>query len=135
MCEVTLNRGNMKNILIRLVVNSAALLVAVNIISGINIPTWGVLIATAIVIGLLNAVLKPVLILLTLPINILTLGIFTLFINAFLFYLTSKIIIEFTVGGFWDAFWGAVLFSIVSIILNVIIGSNEMRNLQDENRR
>ncbi|MCL1901726.1 MAG: phage holin family protein [Endomicrobia bacterium] len=125
----------MKNILIRLVVNSAALLVAVNIISGINIPTWGVLIATAIVIGLLNAVLKPVLILLTLPINILTLGIFTLFINAFLFYLTSKIIIEFTVGGFWDAFWGAVLFSIVSIILNVIIGSNEMRNLQDENRR
>ena len=125
----------MKNVLIRLTVNSAALLVAVNIVPGINIPTWGVLIAAAIVIGLLNAVLKPVLIFLTLPINVLTLGIFTLFINAFLFYLTSKIIKEFAVGGFWDAFWGATLFSIVSIILNVIIGSNEMRNLHDANRR
>ena len=77
---------------LRFMINAAALLVVVNIIPGINIPSWGVLFATVIVISLLNAVLKPVLMLLTLPINILTLGLFTLFINAFMFYLASELI-------------------------------------------
>jgi putative membrane protein len=107
--------------LVRLIINIAALLVVVNVVPGISIPTWGVLLVTAAVIGLLNALLKPVLMVLTLPINVLTLGLFTLFINAFLFYLASEIIKGFQVSGFWAAFWGALLFSIVSVVLSFII--------------
>ena len=125
----------MKNIFIRLVVNMAALLVAVNIVSGTDISRWGTLIAAALVIAVLNAVIKPLLIILTLPINILTLGIFTLFINAFLMYLTSALVKGFFLKDFWSAFWAAVVFSIVSVFLNVIIGSNERQGFQDGNRR
>ncbi|MDR1196211.1 MAG: phage holin family protein [Endomicrobium sp.] len=116
--------------LARFILNIAALLVAVNVVPGINIPSWGVLIASVIVLSLLNAVLKPVLVLLTLPINILTLGLFILFINAFMFYLASEIIKDFRVDSFSDAFFGALIFTIVSALLNYIItGSRkEKRN-------
>jgi len=130
-----MSEGGMKNIFIMLVVNMAALLVAVNIVSGTSITQWGTLIAAALVIAVLNSVIKPVLIILTLPINILTLGIFTLFINAFLMYVTSVLVKGFFLKDFWSAFWAAAVFSIVSIFLNVIIGSNEKRDFQGGNRR
>jgi len=128
-------RGYMKNILIRLIINSAALLVVVNIVSGSSITQWGTLIAAALVIAILNAIIKPILIILTLPINILTLGIFTLFINAFLMYLTSLLIKGFHLEDFWTAFWAGLIFSVVSIILNTIIGSNERRNSNNTYRQ
>jgi Predicted membrane protein len=109
--------------MLRLVINFLALLVVINVISGINSSGWVVLIVTAIVIGVLNAVIKPFLIILTLPINILTLGIFTLFINAFLFYLASVIVKGFYVEDFWSAFFGALVFSIVSVVLSAMTGS------------
>ncbi|AKL98273.1 phage holin family protein [Endomicrobium proavitum] len=114
----------MKNFIIRIIINIFALLVVVNVVGGTSITQWGTLIAAALVIAILNAVIKPILLILTLPVNILTLGLFTLVINAFLLYLTSELVKGFYVAGFWSAFWGAAVFSIVSIILNLFIGTN-----------
>ena len=117
----------MKSIIIRLVINVFALIVVVNVVSGTDIPYWGTLVAAAVVIAVLNAIIKPVLIILTLPINILTLGIFTLFINGFLMYLTSVLVKNFFVRDFWSAFWAALVFSVVSIVLNMFIGDDKVR--------
>ncbi|MDR2426770.1 MAG: phage holin family protein [Endomicrobium sp.] len=107
--------------LVRFIISVAALLMSVNIIPGINIPSWKILIVTVILISLLNAVLKPILVLLTLPVNVLTLGLFIFFINAFIFYLASEIIKDFRIDGFWDAFFGALIFTMVNALLNRII--------------
>lgn len=120
---------------LRFMINAAALLVVVNIVPGINIPSWGVLFATVIVISLLNAVLKPVLMLLTLPINILTLGLFTLFINAFMFYLASELIKGFRIGGFWDAFFGALCYSAVSAVLSFLAVKSARAGSMDEKNK
>ena len=116
-------------------INAAALLVVVNIIPGINISSWGVLFATVIVISLLNAVLKPVLMLLTLPINILTLGLFTLFINAFMFYLASELIKGFRIEKFWDAFFGALCYSAVSAVLSFLAVKSARAGSMDEKNK
>ena len=75
----------------------------------------------ALVLGIINAFLRPLIILITLPINILTLGVFTFFINGALFYLVSKIVKGFVITGFWTAFWGYILFSIISFLLSLLI--------------
>ncbi len=123
----------MRNIIVRVIINVAALLVVVNVVSGTEITGWGTLIAAAFVIGVLNAVIKPFIMVLTLPINVLTLGIFTLFINAFLMYLTSVLVKGFYLQDFWSAFFGALVFSIVSVVLNMIAGSGSPRD-SGENR-
>jgi len=115
----------MKNFLIRLVINILALLVVVNILPGASIKSWSALIVAAIVIAIFNAILKPILIILTLPINILTIGLFTLIINAFLLYLTAVVVHGFYIHGFWNAFFGGIIFSIVSIFLSMFIGTNK----------
>ncbi len=74
--------------------------------------------AAALVLGVLNAIVRPILVILTLPITILTLGIFLLILNAFLLWLTSRIVPGFHVDGFWAAFFGAILMTIISFILN-----------------
>lgn len=78
---------------------------------------WSALIA-ALVIGLVNALIRPLLLILTLPVNILTLGLFTLVINAFMFWLASSIVKGFDVANFWAAFWGALVFWLVSWLVN-----------------
>lgn len=108
--------------IVRIILNMFALLVVVNIVPGTGITQWGTLIAAALVIAILNAVIKPALIILTLPINVLTLGLFTLFINAFLLYLSSVLVKGFYVENFASAFWGALVFSAVSILLSMFTG-------------
>jgi putative membrane protein len=111
----------MQGFLIRWFANIAALMVAVLVIPGINVDTWDTLIVTALVLGLVNAFLSPLIILFTLPLNVLSLGFSTLIINGFLFYSVSKLIKGFIVDNVWSAFWGAIFFSIVSFILNLLI--------------
>ena len=72
-------------------------------------------------IGLLNAFLRPVLIFFTLPVTILTLGLFTLVINGVIFYLAAWLVKGFHVAGFWSAFVAALVFSVVSFLLNLLI--------------
>jgi putative membrane protein len=116
--------------LIRLLVNAAALWVATRIVAGVTFTgEVPYLLLVALVFGLLNALVRPVLKLLTCPLLILTLGLFTFVINAFILWMTSalsdKLHIGFHVAGFWSAFWGALVITIVSIVLSLLIPDPE----------
>ena len=111
---------------IRLLINAAALWVATRIVSGVTFtgdPVY--LLLVALVFGLMNALVRPILTMLTCPLLILTLGLFTFVINGVILWLTSalsgKLGIGFHVSGFWAAFWGALVVSIVSILLSLLI--------------
>ncbi len=110
----------MKGLIVRWVLNAMALVVAVYIVPGMRYDNWRTLAAAALVLGLLNAFLKPILMLLTLPVNVLTLGLFTLFINGFILYFTSWLLKGFFVAGYWSAFFGALVFSITGALLGLI---------------
>jgi putative membrane protein len=112
--------------LVRLLVNAAALWVATQVVSGVTynggvLPMLGV----ALVFGVVNALLRPVAKILTFPIIIVTLGIFALVINGLMLWLTSSLSsalgLGFHVSGFWAAFWGAIVVSLVSLVLSMLI--------------
>ena len=110
--------------LIRLLVNAAALWVATRIVPGVTYSGGALpLLGVALVFGVVNAVISPVLKILTFPIIILTLGIFALVINGLMLMLTSGLSsalgLGFHVRGFWAAFWGALVVSLVSTILSL----------------
>jgi putative membrane protein len=113
----------MKELLIKWLVNSTALLVVAHVVSGVVIDDWMTVFVAALVLGFLNAFLRPVLIFLTLPVSVLSLGLFTLFINAFLFYVAAHLVRGFHVTGYWRAFVAAFVFSIVSFLLNMVLGA------------
>jgi putative membrane protein len=115
----------MGKLLLKWLVNCVALFVVVHIFHGITATSLSSIIVAALILGLLNAFLKPILVILTLPINILTLGFFTLIINAVIFLLAAKFVQGFTVIGFANAFWAALLFSIVSFLLNLMINPED----------
>jgi putative membrane protein len=117
----------MKDLLVKWIVNSTALLVVIHIVSGVTVDNWVTVFVAALVLGLLNAFLRPVLIFLTFPVTVLTLGLFTLFINAFLFYLAAQLVRGFHVAGYWQAFVAAFVFSIVSFLLSLFIGAKGVR--------
>jgi putative membrane protein len=109
---------------VKWIINSTALLVVIHLVSGVTVDNWTTVFVATVVLGLLNAFLRPFLILLTLPVTLLTLGLFTLFINAFLFYLAAHLVRGFHVAGYWQAFVAAFVFSIVSFLLNLFVGSD-----------
>ena len=113
--------------LLRLLINAAALWVAVQIVSGVSYQGhWLSLMLVALVFGVLNASVRPLLKLFTFPLLILTLGLFTLVINAFMLMVTSWVSnllnLGFQVTGFGSAFWGALVVSIVSFLLSLFVG-------------
>jgi putative membrane protein len=111
-------------------INTLAVLVAVYMVPGIRFKDdslWTPFV-TSLVLGILNAVIRPVLMVLALPLLIFTLGLFTLVINALLLYLVSFILgRHFEVDSFWAAFLGALVISIVSMLLNLITGGGRAR--------
>ncbi|MFA7473438.1 MAG: phage holin family protein [Spirosomataceae bacterium] len=108
-------------LLIRLVIITLGVLVAVNIVDGVDVPGTQEAVVVAVVFGLLNAFLKPVLQLLALPVTILTLGIFYFVINVFIVYLTAFIVPSFTVEGFFPALFFSIIVSIVSWLLGIFL--------------
>jgi putative membrane protein len=112
----------MRGVLLRWLVLTAAVLAASGALDGIRVAGVGSAILAAATLGILNAFLRPLLILLTLPVNILTLGLFTFLINALLLKLVSYVITGFVVQGFWTAVLGALIISLVSWLLNAFIG-------------
>lgn len=104
----------MKRFLIHWLVIALALWVTAYILPGVAFSSTTALAVAAIVLGVINALVRPILTLLTLPITILTLGLFYLLINGFTFYLATKVVPGFTVSTFWWAVLGALLVSIVS---------------------
>lgn len=109
------------NLILVWILNAVALLVVAYILPGITVASFGSALIAALVLGLLNMLVKPVLILLTLPITIVTLGLFLIVLNALLFWLAGSILRGFQVGGFWWAVGGAILYSIISGLLSRII--------------
>jgi putative membrane protein len=117
----------MKSFLKRWIITTLAVLVAIQIVPGISYQTpTGLLIAT-LLLGLLNAVVRPVLIFFALPLVILTLGLFIFVINALLLYWVGHILKDFQVAGFWNALGGSVIISVVAIVLNTMTGDNKSR--------
>lgn len=102
-------------------VNAAALWVAVQVVPGLAVAGTTTLLLAALVIGLVNAVIKPVLLILTLPITVLTLGIFYFVLNGLLLYLAAALTPGFTVAGFGSAFVGALIVSAVATLLHLFI--------------
>lgn len=115
----------MRRLLLRLLINTLGLFVAVVLVPGVAfVGPWWQLALVAAIFGVVNAFLRPLLTLLTCPLVFLTLGFFALVINAFLFWLTASFAeslgIAFTATGFWAAFFGALVVSIVSILVAVL---------------
>lgn len=104
------------NIIIHWLIATVAVIISAFLIPGVHVGGFLSALVAAVVLGFLNTFIKPLLILFTLPINILTLGLFTLVINALLILLASAVVPGFRVDGFW---W-AVLFSIVLAIVNIV---------------
>ena len=115
--------------LVRLLINAAALWVATQFVSGLAYTgSWPSLFLVALVFGLLNASVRPLLQLLTFPILILTLGLFTFVINAVMLLITGwiseRLNLGFHVTGFWPAFWGGLVISIVSLFMSLVVKSH-----------
>jgi len=109
--------------LVHWLVIALALWVTATILPGVEVSSWQALAVAAIVLGLLNALVRPVLVLLTLPITVLTLGLFYLIVNGFTFLLASKLVPGFDVSGFWWAVLGALVMSLVSWFVGSLAGN------------
>lgn len=112
----------------RLLINAAALWAATRLVSGISFDgDWRLLLVVALVFGVLNVAVRPILILLTLPLFILTLGLFTFVLNALMLWLTSAVSdalgLGFHVSGFGAAFLGALVVTVISFMLSLFVGS------------
>jgi putative membrane protein len=106
---------------LRVLINAAALWVAASLIPGIALADVGSTLLAALVLGLINAIVRPVLVFLTLPITLVTLGLFIFVLNAFCLWLTSRLVPGFAVHGFGAAFLGALVMSAVSWVLTTFV--------------
>jgi putative membrane protein len=108
-------------LLVRWLLNAVALLIVAYLIPGVAVTSFvGALIA-ALVLGIVNAIIRPILIILTLPIEILTLGLFTFVINAALFWVVGHLGLGLVVAGLWPAFWGALVLSVISFFISRLL--------------
>lgn len=108
-------------LLLRLILNALAVVIVAWAVPGIIVTSYLSAILAGLVITVINAVLRPILQVLALPVTVLTLGFFALVVNALLFWLASTIVPGFFVTGFWPAFWGAIVFWLVSLLTNALL--------------
>ncbi len=113
--------GSFRPFFLRLLVMGIAVFLAVTVVPGIESQNVTAGIAAVLVLTLLNTLIRPLLYLLSLPLIVLSLGLFLLVINALLLQLTATLVKGFTVAGFWASFWGALVISVVSALLNGIL--------------
>jgi putative membrane protein len=111
----------MLRILLVWLVNTLALAAVAWLMPSVTIASAGAALIAALVLGLLNAVIRPVLVLLTLPVTLLTLGLFIFVINGLLFWAVASLVPGFDVGGFWSGVFGAILFSLASWALSAAL--------------
>lgn len=107
----------MARLLIGWLLNAVALLAVAYLLPSIQVASFGTALVAALVLGLVNTLVRPVLVILTLPVTLLTLGLFLLVINGLLFWAVGNLLDGFSVGGFWPGVFGALLYSIVSWLL------------------
>lgn len=109
--------------LLRMILTTLAILLVTNVYSGIQVDSVTTAIIAAVVLALINTIVRPVIVLLTLPISMLTLGLFLLVINAAMLYLAAWLVNGFDVGGYWDALIASLIISVVVALLNGLIKS------------
>ena len=107
--------------ILRLVLNALVLLLVAHLIQGFQVRSFGSALIAALVLGLLNALIKPILFILTLPINILTLGIFTFVINAFILWLGAALVPGFTIDHFSAALLAAIVMALINMVISLFI--------------
>jgi len=133
--EASRNAAGMKRFIQSWLICTLAVLVATYVVNGIHYGTWIDLCVASLLLGILNAVLRPLLMLVALPLLIFTLGLFQLVINASLLYFVGFVLRpHFYVDGFWSAFWGGLIISFVSAVLNTLTGTGRSR-VRFERRR
>ena len=111
----------MIKLLIVWLINAVALIAVAYLMPSIQVSSFGAALVAALVLGLVNAVVRPVLVLLTLPVTILTLGLFIFVLNGLLFWMVGSWLEGFAVAGFWSGVFGAILFSLVSWVLSALV--------------
>ena len=102
-------------------INALALIAVAYLMPGVSVSSFGAALIAALVLGLINAVVRPLLVLLTLPVTLLTLGLFIFVLNGLLFWMVGTWLEGFEVAGFWSAVFGAILFSLVSWLLSALV--------------
>ena len=106
-------------IIIRWLLLAAALLLVANVYSGVSVSGFGAAMVAALVLGLLNTLVRPVLVLLTFPVTLVTLGLFLFVINALMFWAASYVLEGFQVAGFWSALIGSAPYSLSAMVIDV----------------
>lgn len=105
--------------IVRWLLQAAALLLVTELYSGVAIASFGTALLAAFVIGLFNTLVRPLLVLLTLPITLLTLGLFLFVVNAWMFWAAASMLRGFDVAGFWPALIGSLLYSLCGMVIDV----------------
>ncbi len=105
--------------------NALALIAVAYLLPGVRVDGFESALIAALVLSLINTLIRPVLLLLTLPVTVLSLGLFILVINGLLFWLAGSVLRGFEVGGFWTALMGALLYSIISSVLSLLVPKNQ----------
>lgn len=108
-------------LVIKLLLNAIAVVVLAKILNGVHVDTYLTAIVVAVVLSILNLLVKPILVILTLPITVLTLGLFLLIINAFIILLAEKLISGFSVNSVWTAILFSILLSILQSLLHSLL--------------
>jgi putative membrane protein len=114
----------MPGLLLRWLTLTASILLASYLLGGIQVSGFLSALGAAAILGILNAFFRPIALLITLPINVLTFGLFTFIINAVMLKMASGVITGFQVSGFWTAVFGALIISVASFALNTLISGN-----------
>ena len=111
----------MLNLLARWIINAAALVLVAYIYPGVSVDSFFAALVAALVLGLVNAVVRPILVLLTLPVTLLSLGLFLFVINALLFWQVAEMVKGFTVTGFGAALIGSILYSLITLLTSWLL--------------
>lgn len=114
-------------IILRWLINALALILITYLVPGFEVKSFWTALVAALFLGIVNAVVRPILLLLTLPINILTLGLFTLVVNALMFWLVASFLKGFDIAGFWPAFWAALIYWLITWLTNVRIEESNQK--------
>jgi putative membrane protein len=113
------------NFFINIIVTAVAVLIASNLLPGVKVDTFTTSLLVALVLAFMNAIVKPILTILTIPITLMSLGLFLIVINGLIIILTDKLVDGFEVRGFWWALLFSFILSITTGILSMIIGNND----------
>ena len=112
------------NFILNIIVTSVAVLLVANFLPGVHVDTFTTSLLVAIVLAFMNSIVKPILTILTIPITLLTMGLFLIVINGAIILMTDKLIDGFEVDGFWWALLFSFILSVTTSILNAIVGNN-----------